>query len=52
MVADITFAWRGFCKSPGFAVVAILTVALGIGAATAIYSVASAAPIFFGASRD
>lgn len=42
MQSDLTFALRGFRKSPGFAAVAILTVALGIGAATAIYAVANA----------
>src|SRR5262249_7047208 len=38
-VADVRFALRGLKRSPGFAAAAILTLALGMGATTAIFSV-------------
>jgi predicted permease len=42
LVRDLRFAVRGFIKTPGFTIIAIFTLALGIGAATAIFSVLKA----------
>ncbi len=42
LAADVRYALRGFAKSPAFAAAAILSLALGIGANTAIFSLIDA----------
>jgi hypothetical protein len=39
---DLRLAARGLVKSPGYAAVAVLTLGMGIGAATALFSVVQA----------
>ena len=43
LIKDLKFAFRSFLKRPGFAAVAVVTLALGIGGSTAIFTVVDAA---------
>jgi len=42
LLKDVTYAWRTLRANPAFSLTAIITLALGIGASTAIFSVVNA----------
>jgi putative ABC transport system permease protein len=49
---DLRFAARALCKSPGFTLVAVFTLAIGIGSSSAIFSVVDAVLIETPPYRD
>ena len=42
LAKDIRYAWRGLARNPGFAAVAVLSIGLGVGVNTAMFSLVDA----------
>ena len=42
LLGDFVYAWRALAKSPGFTSLAVVTLALGVGASLAVYALAEA----------
>ncbi len=42
ILKDLVFAWRTLQKNPGFTAIVIITIGLGVGACTAIFSIVNA----------